>query len=77
MDDFDYATAIEEQFRALAIATATRRPDGLRQSAAFCQNVACGVPIPEARRLAVPGCQFCIECQTRHETALKRGNTCR
>ena len=23
----------------------------------------CGTDIPEARRLAVPGCRFCVECQ--------------
>lgn len=31
----------------------------------FCAE--CGEPIPEARRLAVPGCRLCIECQTERE----------
>lgn len=30
-------------------------------SALECES--CGVDIPEARRLAVPGCQLCVECQ--------------
>ena len=34
-------------------------------SAEFCAE--CGEPIPEARRLAVPGCRLCIECQTERE----------
>lgn len=30
-------------------------------SALECES--CGVDIPEARRLAVPGCQLCVDCQ--------------
>lgn len=30
-------------------------------SAQECES--CGVTIPEARRLAAPGCQLCVECQ--------------
>lgn len=30
-------------------------------SAEFCDM--CGTDIPEARRVAVPGCQHCVECQ--------------
>ncbi|WP_137822144.1 TraR/DksA C4-type zinc finger protein [Pseudomonas sp. D(2018)] len=31
------------------------------ESAEDCDS--CGAEIPEARRLAVPGCRFCVECQ--------------
>lgn len=31
------------------------------ESAMDCDE--CGTDIPEARRLAVPGCRFCVECQ--------------
>ncbi|SIQ37851.1 TraR/DksA C4-type zinc finger protein [Aquipseudomonas alcaligenes] len=31
------------------------------ESALECES--CGIDIPEARRLAVPGCRFCVECQ--------------
>ena len=31
------------------------------ESAWFCAE--CGLPIPEPRRRAVPGCQLCIDCQ--------------
>ncbi|WP_175892418.1 TraR/DksA C4-type zinc finger protein [Burkholderia cepacia] len=67
MDDFDHASDIEEQYRALAIAAATRHVCSTAKSEAFCQNDACGEPIHEERRRAVPGCRFCIECQERRE----------
>ena len=31
-------------------------------SANECQNPDCGVLISSARQIAVPGCQYCIEC---------------
>ena len=31
------------------------------ESAEDCDS--CGTDIPEARRLSVPGCRFCVECQ--------------
>ncbi|MHC5351673.1 TraR/DksA C4-type zinc finger protein [Metapseudomonas furukawaii] len=34
-------------------------------SAEFCED--CDEPIPEPRRVAVPGVQTCIECQGRRE----------
>ncbi|HDR9118964.1 TPA: TraR/DksA C4-type zinc finger protein [Burkholderia vietnamiensis] len=63
MDDFDHASDIEAQYRALAIAAATQPARNPAESEAFCQNEACGEPIPDERRRAVPGCRFCIECQ--------------
>lgn len=35
------------------------------KSAKFCEE--CGEAIPEARRVAVPGVQFCITCQSNAE----------
>lgn len=78
MDDFDHATAVEEQFRLLAVAAATRPiPAHAPLSATHCQNEACGVEIPNARRNAAPGCRFCVDCQERCETVLKRRLRCR
>lgn len=34
-------------------------------SAEYCDD--CDVPIPEKRRLAVPGCATCIDCQSLRE----------
>ena len=55
--------AVEEQIEAslqdeLARLRARRGPEG--QSAEDCAE--CGEPIPEARRLAVPGVKLCIDC---------------
>ncbi|WP_038779300.1 TraR/DksA C4-type zinc finger protein [Burkholderia pseudomallei] len=77
MDDFDHASDIEEQYRALAIAAATRPARSTVESEACCQNEACGEPIPEERRRAIPGCRFCIECQARREQVLKRRCACK
>lgn len=35
------------------------------ESAEDCES--CGVDIPQARRLAVPGCQRCVDCQSLRE----------
>ncbi|MBP2170524.1 phage/conjugal plasmid C-4 type zinc finger TraR family protein [Erwinia toletana] len=34
-------------------------------SAEFCHE--CDEPIPEARRLALPGVQYCVKCQQLHD----------
>lgn len=33
--------------------------------------VDCGEPIPEARRVALPGVKLCIECQQDHDRAFR------
>ncbi|WP_175895700.1 TraR/DksA C4-type zinc finger protein [Burkholderia cepacia] len=77
MDDFDHASEMEEQYRALAIAAARRPAHRAIESAAFCQNEECGEPIPDERRRAVPGCRFCIECQARREQVMNRRYACK
>ena len=65
-DPVDRGCEREDELRADAIADQRRRAgmDGktAADSAETCN--ACGEPIPEARRQAVPGVQTCIECQT-------------
>jgi len=39
------------------------------ESAEFCDE--CGNPIPEARRIAVPGVQHCVSCQSELEKEAK------
>ncbi|KOC92828.1 DksA/TraR family C4-type zinc finger protein [Winslowiella iniecta] len=34
-------------------------------SAEFCRE--CDEPIPEARRIALPGVQYCVKCQQAHD----------
>lgn len=77
MDDFDHASDIEERYRALAIAAARRPAHQAAESAAFCQDEACGEPIPDERRRAVPGCRFCIECQASREQVINRRYACK
>ncbi len=36
------------------------------ESAHYCQDDDCGEPIPEARRQALKGVQYCIECADKH-----------
>jgi phage/conjugal plasmid C-4 type zinc finger TraR family protein len=45
----------------------SRLPKG--ESAAHCKE--CGVPIPEARRQAMPGVRYCIECQSELEKSVE------
>lgn len=41
---------------------AARRAQVVRESATWCE--CCGEDIPQARRLASPGCVTCIDCQS-------------
>jgi phage/conjugal plasmid C-4 type zinc finger TraR family protein len=64
IDSVDQAQALEEEQREDAL----RRHARLRvhgDSAEDC--IACGFSIPEARRIAVPGVQTCVFCQTKIE----------
>ena len=70
MDDLDRAHEREEQDRAIALDAALRRnvdteqPDeenGIR----YCLD--CGVDIPKARLISVPGAVRCVECKEMKE----------
>ena len=43
---------------------------GPDESATECE--ACGSEIPEARRLAAPGCTLCVKCKSAQEEAIRR-----
>lgn len=58
----EMAAASEEAERQRAIA---RRVQYQGESAEDCES--CGVEIPQARRIAVPGCRFCLDCQGMRE----------
>ncbi len=69
-DPIDRAQEREQEMRQDALADQARRaqiPAG--DSAEFC--AVCEQPIPEGRRLALPGVQTCIECQEDLERAMK------
>lgn len=60
MDVADMAQEREQEERQQALA-AVVRIDRTAVSNWFCDE--CGNSIPSARRLAVPGCTRCVECQ--------------
>lgn len=64
-DEIDRAQARDEYFRELALSGHRRSPGSVHESPLNC--VDCETEIPEARRLAVPGCLRCISCQSLHE----------
>ncbi len=42
----------------------------LRPSATHCED--CDQPIPEGRRAAVKGCQYCVTCQPKYDNVVVR-----
>ena len=60
----DFAdTNIEQHLaRALEDHRARQAPGA---GALYCED--CGLPIPEPRRLALPGCVTCVDCQVLRE----------
>ncbi|OQY20093.1 MAG: hypothetical protein B6I36_02290 [Desulfobacteraceae bacterium 4572_35.1] len=64
-DDGDRAQRINEQLQADALATHRRKQLTAGDSRLEC--IDCEEPIPQARRIASPGCKRCIDCQTLHE----------
>jgi phage/conjugal plasmid C-4 type zinc finger TraR family protein len=59
--DFANDLVQERLDQALAARNAVK-PASAAHSFMFCDN--CEEPIPEARRLAVQGCIYCVSCQT-------------
>ena len=57
--------AIHNNLNAVAGVRRKLEEQAARPSAEECEE--CGDEIPEARRRAVPGVQFCIFCQEKHE----------
>ena len=55
---FEQAQRLQDERLQHAIAN---RVQYQGESAEDCES--CGTDTPEARRLAVPGCRFCVECQ--------------
>ena len=64
-DVIDVANDHADYLLQVSIAQHQRRTAGQATSAEFCE--ACGDDIPQARRVAVPGCQLCIYCQQLRE----------
>lgn len=60
MDAVDYAVDARELLDELALRS---RPGLVRRRDGGIECQECGEDIPEARRLAVPGCPHCVDCQ--------------
>lgn len=72
-DPLDIASEREQTARDDAL-DRQRRLAGLEgktvdDSAEYCENDDCGLPIPQPRREAMPGCRYCVDCQQRKEAA--------
>ncbi|MCB6182329.1 TraR/DksA family transcriptional regulator [Leeia sp. TBRC 13508] len=61
-DVFDRASDLEQAQRDAAIAAVRECTHSDGESAEYCND--CGDVIPMKRRLAAPGCQRCVHCQS-------------
>ena len=59
--------AVQEQIDATVEDAIKRARDQIPQGDSRDECEECGVPIPEARRQAVPGVRFCIGCQEQRD----------
>ena len=73
-DVFDRAQEREEADRADALAAQARRAGLAGKTVADSAHdcYLCDEPIPEARRLYVPGVQTCVDCQNDLEKGLNQ-----
>ncbi|WP_150783051.1 TraR/DksA family transcriptional regulator [Pseudomonas fluorescens] len=61
-DIADFANdLVQERLDQALAARNAAKPASAAHSFIFCDN--CAEPIPEARRLAVQGCIYCVSCQ--------------
>ncbi len=64
-DVYDRAQALEQLQRDAALTAQAAASRARGPSLEYCDD--CGDEIPQARRLAAPGCTRCIACQARKE----------
>lgn len=63
MDDLDRAATLEAKQRQMAIDNHRSKQSGSATQESAEECIECETPIPEARRLAMKGCQLCVACQ--------------
>lgn len=68
MDIIDSASEVEELQRNAALAA--HRMNRSAVSAMRCSD--CDEELPEARRIAYPGCTMCVDCQSEQEFRRKK-----
>jgi len=66
-DQLDLAQELDARFRNQALIARKKKAEatGVMESRADC--IDCEEEIPEGRRLAIPGCTRCIDCQQEWE----------
>lgn len=65
-DEADLASAREEQHNAAALVRFQAKAERFAEAGPLeCDD--CGAEIPEARRAAVPGTRYCVDCQNDRE----------
>lgn len=64
-DEIDAIQEQQLQLTWLLTESARRRAFLPGKSATYCTQ--CGEQIPEARRIALPGVQLCVDCQSKTE----------
>lgn len=65
MDILDRAQIADSNFRNQAIAQAKKAGNSKSLSRTRCLDCEC--VIPEARRIAAPGCERCVSCEEKNE----------
>ena len=60
-------TAVQDQIDATVEDAIKRARSQLPQGESLSRCEECDVPIPEARRQAVPGVRLCVPCQEAHD----------
>lgn len=65
-DEIDRAAKREAELLSDALRDQARRAGLVGKTVADSAHY-CGEPIAQARREALPGCQFCVVCQARRE----------
>ena len=59
--------AVQEQIDASIEDAVSRARGRLPRGEALSHCEECDAPIPEARRLALPGVRLCVSCQAKHD----------
>lgn len=68
MEATDFASHLEAIHNETSLAAhLAQREILIGPSAEFCAMEDCEMPIPDARRQAIPGVKFCAQCQTQRE----------
>ncbi|HEX4895772.1 MAG TPA: DksA/TraR family C4-type zinc finger protein [Solimonas sp.] len=61
--------AVQDQIDATVKDAVARARSGLASGASLTHCAECEAPIPEGRRLALPGVRLCVDCQAAQDRA--------